>query len=82
MPSPETPPVERVIAAAGGPVALSRLWATTYTAIYQFKRKGYLPLERAQDAVRRWPGAATLRELVRPDIAAAMDQGVADAILN
>ncbi len=65
--------VRKVIEAAGGPTALSRLWACTYTAINTFERNGYLPLARAKDAIERWPEAAELRDLVRPDIRAAMD---------
>jgi hypothetical protein len=65
--------VRAVIKAAGGPVALSRLWEVTYTAINTFERQGYLPLERAKDAVQRWPEAAQLRDLVSPDIREAMD---------
>lgn len=65
--------VKKVIEAAGGPVALSREWGVTYTAINTFERQGYLPLERAKAAVLKWPEAAALRDLVRPDIRAAMD---------
>jgi hypothetical protein len=65
--------VRKVIEAAGGPVALSKLWNVTYTAINTFERQGYLPLERATDAIQRWPEAASLRDLVRPDLRAAMD---------
>jgi hypothetical protein len=70
---PSTNYVRRVIEAAGGPMALARLWNVTYTAINTFERQGYLPLKRAKDAVERWPEAASLRDLVRPDIRAAMD---------
>lgn len=65
--------VRKVIEAAGGPVALAKLWDVTYTAINTFERQGYLPLARAKDAVQRWPEAAQLRDLVRPDLRAAMD---------
>lgn len=65
--------VRKVIQAAGGPMALARLWDITYTAVNTFERQGYLPLERAKDAVKRWPEAAELRELVKPSIRAAMD---------
>lgn len=65
--------IRRVIEAAGGPIALSKVWGCTYTAINTFERQGYLPLKRAKDAAERWPEAATLRELVKPDIRAAMD---------
>jgi hypothetical protein len=70
---PKTNYVRKVIEAAGGPMALSRLWGVTYTAVNTFERQGYLPLKRAKDAVERWPEAASLRDLVRPDIRAAMD---------
>ena len=66
--------VRKVIVAAGGPVALAKEWGITYTAVNNFERQGYLPLARAKDAVARWPGAAQLRDLVRPDLRAAMDQ--------
>lgn len=65
--------IREVIKAAGGPVALAKLWDVTYTAINNFERQGYLPLARAKDAVERWPDAAQLRDLVRPDLRAAMD---------
>lgn len=65
--------VRKVIEAAGGPIKLAREWNVTYTAINTFERQGYLPLARAKDAVQRWPEAAALRDLVRPDIRAAMD---------
>lgn len=65
--------VREVINAAGGPVALSKLWDITYTAINTFERQGYLPLKRAQQALEAWPGVVELRDLVRPDIRAAMD---------
>lgn len=65
--------VRKVIDAAGGPMKLSRLWGTTYTAINTFERQGFLPLARAKDAVARWPDAAELRDLVRPEIREAMD---------
>lgn len=74
--------VRRVIEAAGGPVKLSKLWGITYTAINGFERQGYLPLERAKDANRRWPEAAELRDLVRPDIRAAMDLQQGNSLLS
>lgn len=70
---PETNYVRKVIEAAGGPMALARIWEITYTAVNTFERQKYLPLARAKDAVERWPEAAALRDLVRPDIRAAMD---------
>lgn len=65
--------IRRVIKAAGGPVALARTWGVTYTAINTFERQGFLPLERAKDAVARWPEAAELRDLVDDKIRAALD---------
>jgi hypothetical protein len=70
---PKTNHVRSVIEAAGGPMKLARLWNDTYTAINTFERQGYLPLARAKDAVERWPEAAALRDLVRPDVREAMD---------
>ena len=75
-------PVRRVIQAAGGPVALSKLWGITYTAINTFEREGYLPLARAKDAVARWPEAAALRDLVRPEIRDAMDLQNSSGLLS
>jgi hypothetical protein len=74
--------VRSVINAAGGPVALSKLWDVTYTAINTFERQGYLPLARAKDAVARWPEAAQLRDLVRPDLRDAMDLQQGSSLLS
>jgi len=74
--------VRKVIEAAGGPIKLSKLWGVTYTAINTFERQGYLPLKRAQDALERWPGVVELRELVRPDLRAAMDLQQGTSLLN
>jgi hypothetical protein len=74
--------VRKVIEAAGGPTALARKWDVTYAAINTFERQGYLPLARAQDAVANWPDAAQLRDLVRPDIRAAMDQQQGASLLD
>ena len=81
MPAALPSAVRRVIDAAGGPVALSRVFGVSYQAVYQFERKGYLPLEKAKEAVTRWPEAATLRELVRDDIGAAMDMNQSSELL-
>ena len=72
MPNKDNP-IRRVIAAAGGPVALSRIFGCTYTAINTFERQGFLPLARAKYVVARWPEAAELRDLVHEDIRSAMD---------
>lgn len=74
--------IRRVITAAGGPVKLSKLWGCTYTAINTFERQGFFPLARAQDAIERWPEAATLRELVREDLRRAMDQNQGSSLLK
>jgi len=74
--------VRKVIEAAGGPMALSRIFNTTYTAINTFERQGYLPLARAKQAVELWPEAATLRELVRPDLREAMDINTGQGLLK
>jgi hypothetical protein len=73
--------VRRVIDAAGGPTKLAKRWNVTYTAINTFERQGYFPLQRAKDAVAEWPEAAELRDIVRPDIRAAMDIGQSGALL-
>lgn len=65
--------VRRVIDDAGGPTALAALWGISREAIYDFERRGYFPLDRAKDAIERWP-AHRLRDLVRPDIRDAMDR--------
>lgn len=70
---PQVNHVRKVIEAAGGPIALSRLWGVTYAAINTFERQGYLPLKRAKQALEQFPEVAELRDLVRPDIRAAMD---------
>ncbi len=74
--------VRKVIEAAGGPVALSKKWNITYMAINTFERQGYFPLARAKDAVANWPEAAQLRDLVRPDIRAAMDMQQGSSLLD
>lgn len=75
--------IRKVIEAAGGPVKLSQIWSCTYTAINTFERQGYLPLKRAQDALERWPNIGVeLRELVRPDLRAAMDLQHGTSLLN
>ena len=67
-------PVSRVIGLAGGAIALGKLWGgISREAVYDFERRGYLPLERATDAVERWP-ELKLRDLVKPDIRDAIDR--------
>lgn len=70
-----TNPVDAVIAASGlgNDSALANEWGISRAAIAQFKRKGYLPLSRAQEAVGRWP-SLRLRDLVKPEIRDAMDR--------
>lgn len=74
--------VRKVIEAAGGPIKLSKIWNVTYTAINTFERQGYLPLARAKDALERWPDVAELRDLVRPDLRAAMDMQQGNSLLG
>lgn len=74
--------VRKVIDAAGGPIKLAKEWNITYTAINTFERQGYLPLKRAKDAIEKWPGCAELRDLVRPDLRAAMDMQQGSALLG
>jgi hypothetical protein len=76
----EPNPVKRVVAAAGGRKLLSERWRVSPQAIHDFIHKGYLPLDRAKDAVTF--SDVPLRELVRPDIRAAMERGVADTLLS
>jgi hypothetical protein len=75
-------PVRKVIEAAGGPIALSKFFGVTYAAINTFERQGYLPLARAKQALEQWPGVAELRDLVRPDIRAAMDLQQGSSLLS
>lgn len=79
MPEPSNP-VDRVIEAAGGRQALVAMWEIKNQALDGFRRKRYLPLDRAKDANQRF--GIPLRELVRPDIREAMDAGVAEALLS
>lgn len=75
-------PVMRVVKAAGSKAALARALNVTDQAVYIFSRQGWMPLARAKQAIELFPGAATLRELVRDDLKAAMDISSADALLN
>lgn len=77
-----TKPIRRIIEAAGGPVALSRELGVTYVSINQWERQGFLPLKRALEVTKRYPGVATVRELVKEDLAAAMDRSTADTLLD
>lgn len=77
-----TKPIRRIIDAAGGPVALSRELSVTYVAVNGWERAGYMPLKRALEVTARYPGVATVRELVREDLAAAMDRSTADSLLD
>ena len=64
--------IEQAIKQAGSVMALADLIQTTPQFVTNSKRKGYLPLERAkivQDAY-----GIPLRELVRKDIADAMNR--------
>lgn len=79
---PKLTAVRKVIDAAGGPVALAKKWDITYAAVNTFERQGFLPLRRARQAVEEFPGVAELRELVREDIRAAMDQQHGDSLLR
>ena len=72
MPNKDSP-IRRVMAAAGGPVALARIFNCTYTAINTFERQGFLPLARAKQVVFLFPEAAELRDLVHDDIRTAID---------
>lgn len=74
--------VTRVIEAAGGKGKLSRELGLTFQAIFQFEKAGWMPLARAQEVIERYPGVATLRELVRADIGAAMDIASGQALLG
>jgi hypothetical protein len=69
--------VEKTIAAAGTLQELANLWAVSRVAIYDWKKRGYFPIERARDANARF--GIPLRELVSPQIREAMDASAAQA---
>jgi hypothetical protein len=70
-----TNPVDAVREAAGlgTDAALADLWGIGRMAIYNFRRQGWLPLDRAKDAVERY-STLRLRDLVKPEIRDAMDR--------
>lgn len=74
--------VTRVIEAAGGKGKIARATNLTFQAWFQWEKAGWLPLARAQQVIEMYPGAATLRELVRADIGAAMDISSQQALLD
>ena len=74
--------VTRVIEAAGGKGKLSRELGLTFQAVFQFEKAGWMPLARAKQVIELYPSAATLRDLVRPDIASAMDIGSGQSLLG
>lgn len=79
----DTNPVNRAIAAAGngdvteGRRNLSAFFDVKVQALDGFRRKGYFPLDRAKAVAERY--GLPLRELVRPDIRAAMDVNAASS---
>ncbi len=75
-------PVMQVVRAAGSKAALARALAVTDQAIYIWVRAGWMPVPRARQALELFPGATTLRELVREDIREAMDLSSAETLLN
>lgn len=76
-------PIRKVIEAAGGPVKLAKALNVTYTAVNTFERQGYLPLARAKEVIEKFPDAGvTLRDLVRPDLRAAMDLNQSGSLLS
>lgn len=74
--------VTRVIEAAGGKGKLSRALDVTFQAVFGWEKAGWMPLARAKQAIELYPTAATLRELVRPDIGSAMDIGSSQSLLG
>lgn len=75
--------IRKVMDAAGGPVAFSRALNITYQAAYQWERQQYMPLPRAQEALDRWPvEGVRLRDIVRADIAAAMQKDQSSEMLG
>jgi hypothetical protein len=80
MPDPNPNPVDRVIEAAGGRQALVALWGIKNQALDGFRRKRYLPLDRAKDAASRF--GIPVKDLVRPDIRAAMEQNLGEELLS
>lgn len=81
-------PVDTVIEAAAqqiegnesGRVKLANFFGVRPQAIHEFRKKKYLPLDRAKTAAERF--GLPLRTLVRPDIAEAMSAGVAQSLLS
>lgn len=85
MPDPN--PVDRVIDAAadlpGEGSARQKLiarWRIKNQALDGYRRRRYLPLDRAKDASQLF--GIPLRELVRPDIREVMEHGVSEALLS
>jgi hypothetical protein len=82
MPEPQSNAVKRLIDAAGGKSKLSRELKVTFQAIFGWEKAGWMPLARAKQSVELYPGTVPLRELVRPDIAAAMDISTRQTLLD
>ena len=82
MPEPQSNAVKRLVDAAGGKSKLSREIAVTFQAVFGWEKQGWMPLARAKQSVDLYPGVVPLRELVREDIAAAMDISTRQALLD
>ena len=74
--------IARAIKAAGGTQQLADQMGCTYQAIHQWQKNGWMPLARAKEVNERYPEVTTLRELVRADIAAAMDLSAQQSLLG
>lgn len=74
--------IEQALRAAGGEVTISRIpladkLGVSPQAVHEWLHRGWMPLDRAKQ-VSDWFGIP-LRELVKDDIAAAMDVATASA---
>jgi hypothetical protein len=63
--------LDRAIADAGGILAFSQAMGISHQAVYSWKRRGYVPIERAlliEDAL-----GVPARDLVKPSLARVVD---------
>jgi hypothetical protein len=75
-----TNPIDTVSAAAGGDLALAEFFAVKPQAISGFRKKGWLPLDRAKAAAERF--GLPIRDLVRGDVREAMDKDAQQRMLS
>lgn len=71
MSSTQEQALDRAIAEGGGIVAFSQAMGVSHQAVYSWKRRGYVPIERAiviEDAL-----GVPARDLVKPSLARVVD---------